>query len=453
VKHPQQAGIRNRSPWLVSVRHYPALSRTFSFSQKKAAEAYLAEAKAQGQAATLVQQATAFELRGRRAGACDQFLTFDTLEQAVQAKLKMDSDFSLHIVRDYSAAVRHTLQNLMTRYIKEVAPQHKGGDIEIQRLKRIGRDEDFVDKPLASLSTEDLQDFITERLAEVAPATVDRDLDVLSQVLRYADDVWKIAAAENPFKGLRRPKYFNERDRRLQTGEEKRLLAAVADCRNPYVDCIVLVALDTAMRRGEILSLRWEAVDYTKRFALLPETKNGRSRKVPLTTRVMKVLQELQAESGNTEGAVFPVTANAFKLAFGRAVERAGIVDLHFHDLRHESISRFAESGRFELVELQAISGHRDTRMLLRYMHLCTQGLAAKMDAASTENREEYIHRGRKRLKGLAGALAMPAAQASGTAWESSDTPSSQDGLRRAETSNVVAFPGCAWSNTRKEVA
>lgn len=94
-------------------------------------------------------------------------------------------------------------------------PSIKGGAIEVNRINRILRDEKFVDKKLAALTTEDLQDFITDRLTEVAPATVDRDLDILSQVSRYAADVWKIAAFESPFTGLRRPKYFNERDRRF----------------------------------------------------------------------------------------------------------------------------------------------------------------------------------------------------------------------------------------------
>lgn len=113
----------------------------------------------------------------------------------------------------------------MDRYRDEVVPGHKGGDVEKTRINRILRTEAFVDKKLAALCTEDLQDFITDRLTEVAPATVDRDLDVLSQVIRYAADVWKIAAAESPFVGLWRPKYFNERDRRLLPDEEQRLTA------------------------------------------------------------------------------------------------------------------------------------------------------------------------------------------------------------------------------------
>ena len=155
MKHTHQQGIRNRSPWEVKIRNRPGLNRAFPLNDKGKAEAYLAEMAQQGLSGTLKQLETSFELRVRRAGNKDQQLTFDTYELALQAKLKIESDLSIGIVRDYSAAARYSLQDLMTRYIHEVAPGHKGGDIEIQRLKRIGRDESFVDKPLAALSTED----------------------------------------------------------------------------------------------------------------------------------------------------------------------------------------------------------------------------------------------------------------------------------------------------------
>jgi integrase len=397
MNQPLHKGIRNRSPWQVNVRNRPPLSRVFPRNDKRKADAYLIELQQRGLSGTLVQLETSFELRVRRAGNKDQQLTFDTYELALQAKLKMESDLSISIVRDYSAAVRNTLQDLMTRYIQEVAPTHKGGDIEIQRLKRMGRDEAFVDKPLAALTTEDLQDFISARLEEVAPSTVDRDIDVLSQVLSYAADVWKISPAESPLKGLRRPKYFNERDRRLRGDEERLLQNALAECRNPFIDAIFVVAIDTAMRRSEIIGLRWDCIDFEQRSALLTDTKNGRSRKVPLSQRVLTLLRALQLEAADER--VFPVSANALKLAFRRAVERAGIEDFHFHDLRHEAISRLAESGKFQLIDLQAISGHRDMRMLLRYTHLCTKMLAEKMDTVAHEALETYLHRGRTRVR------------------------------------------------------
>lgn len=136
-----------------------------------------------------------------------------------------------------------------------------------------------------------------------------------------------------------------------------------------------------------------------ERYALLRETKNGRPRKVPLTTRALAVVEALMADCGSDEEPLLKLTANALKIAFfRRIVPKAGLKDLHFHDLRHEAISRLAESGEFQLIELQAISGHRDTRMLLRYAHLCCGNLARKMDhVAGERTTREYFHRGRRR--------------------------------------------------------
>lgn len=401
--------ITNRSPWSVSVRARPDLDRSFSAGRRPDAARYCADLCAAGHRAQLTQLETAFQLRVRRKGMAPQFITFDTPEQAEQARLHIEANLSVSIVRDYASAARWTLRELMQRYLDDVVPGHKGAAIEANRLQRLMRDEPFVDKKLAALATADLQDFIAERLADVAPATVDRDLDLISQVLRYADDVWKIAPVESPFKGLRRPRYFNERDRRLSADEESRLLAAARDDQNPYVEPAIVLALETAMRRSELLSLTAADIDVERRAARLRVTKNGRPRRVPLTTRALQVLAALAAEAGDADSHLLPLTANALKIAFFRRVLPAsGVEDFHFHDLRHEAISRLAESGRFQLLQLQAISGHRDPRMVQRYAHLCTGRLAEQMDGIRVGSVKAYVHRGRRRTVVKTESLDLP---------------------------------------------
>jgi integrase len=399
IRMSSLSNIKNRSPWLVKVRSKPLLDQQFPYGKRQDAEHYLDSLSSQGYKAKLLQLEIAFQLRVRRKGVKDQFLTFDTYLQAEQAHNKIVSDLSINIIRDYACAAHTTLRDIMLRYRDEVTLSHKGGEIERTRINRIVRDESFVDKKLAALCTEDLQDFITDRLTEVAPATVGRDLDVISQVIRYSADVWKIAASENPFVGLRRPKYFNERDRRLTASEEQKLLTAARADENPYIEPAIILALETAARRGELLSITVADVNLDGRYVLLRDTKNGRSRKVPLTRRAMGVLSQLMADCPSTDETLLKLTANALKIAyFRRVMPTSGVVDLHFHDLRHESISRLAESGKFQLIELQAISGHRDVRMLLRYAHLCAGNLAEKMDDIAVERTEkEYFHRGRRR--------------------------------------------------------
>lgn len=419
------SNIQNRSPWRVQARSKPHLDKQFAYNRQQDAEAYLRSLGDQGIKAKLIQLETSFQLRLRRQGARVQFITFDTREEAEQARLKIESELSVSIIRDYASAAQTTLRDIMVRYRDEVVPGHKGADVESNRINRMLRSESFVDKKLAALCTEDLQDFITDRLTEVAPATVDRDLDVLSQVIRYSADVWKIAAVESPFIGLRRPKYFNERDLRLTPSEESSLLEAAQADENPYVEPAIILALETAARRGELLSIRKDDVFLDARYVLLRETKNGRPRKVPLTSRALGVVAALMADCVSDDERLLKISANALKIAFfRRVVPASGIKDLHFHDLRHEAISRLAESGQFQLIELQAISGHRDTRMLLRYAHLCCGSLAQKMDGIAAERTtKDYVHRGRRRRVEKVTAILSGAAKGSEPEQPSSPRP------------------------------
>ncbi|TVT77431.1 MAG: site-specific integrase [Denitromonas halophila] len=393
----KNSNIINRSPWMVSVRGRADLGRQFSYPKKTEAQTYCDTQNAKGHLASVRQLETSFQLRVRKKGLRAQRITFDTYAAAEQALRKIESDLSVSILRDYAIAAQTTFRDIANRYINEIAPRHKGGAIEIGRLKKILRDQAFVDKPLAALRTIDLQDFIFDRLDDVSPATVDRDLDVIAQVLNYSNNVWKIAPADSPFLGLDRPAYCNERDRRLAKGEEKRLLEAARADENNYVEPAIILALETAMRRSEILSFTARDIDFDRRFILLRETKNGRSRKVPLTRRAMAVLRALPDRG---EKPLFDITPNALKKAyFGRVLPAAKIESLTFHDLRHEAISRFAETRRFQLIDLAAISGHSDMRMLQRYAHLCPERLAEQMDDVKRETgiMETYVHRGRKR--------------------------------------------------------
>lgn len=160
------------------------------------------------------------------------------------------------------------------------------------------------------------------------------------------------------------------------------------------------MALETAARRGELLAIRKCDVFVKERYAYLLDTKNGRPRKVPLTTRALNLCLALMSECASDDEPLLKLTANALKIAyFRRVIPASGLQDFHFHDLRHEAISRLAESGKFQLIELQAISGHRDTRMLVRYAHLCcgkrgrTMVSSNLMNSMSGERRSAVFRR------------------------------------------------------------
>jgi integrase len=159
------------------------------------------------------------------------------------------------------------------------------------------------------------------------------------------------------------PKNNPPRERRLKEGEFDLLKAAAAKSRSWYVWPVVVLAIETAMRRGEILGLRWEHIDLDQRTAFLPMTKNGRSRQVPLSEAAIDQLTTAPRDTGRP----FPVTEVAMRQAWDRLRVRAGIDDLTFHDLRHEAISRMFDDG-MKIHEVMAISGHRTASQLFRYV-------------------------------------------------------------------------------------
>ncbi len=166
------------------------------------------------------------------------------------------------------------------------------------------------------------------------------------------------------------------RNRRLEDGDFEQLEEAAKQTKNPHIWPFIVFAIETGMRRGEILGLEWKHVDLDKRIAFLPLTKNGSSREVPLSTKSAQVLAKRQQRKDTTRP--FPVTPNGFRLAWDRLRGRAGLSDLRFHDLRHEAISRFFELG-LNIPEVAVISGHKDQRMLFPYTHLTAEELACKI--------------------------------------------------------------------------
>jgi len=174
----------------------------------------------------------------------------------------------------------------------------------------------------------------------------------------------------------------------------------------PLFETFVQFQLMTAARRSETLTLTWANVDLEAQTAYLPETKNGRARKLALRSDLVKMLRQLP----RTSELVFPIGVDGLRKAWLRICQKTclnGEHELRIHDLRHEAISGVAEAGSntpggFSLVDLQHFSGHRDIRMLLRYAHLCTQSLAKRLDAAFGSNSESVSHHGRRRLKSSA---------------------------------------------------
>lgn len=197
------------------------------------------------------------------------------------------------------------------------------------------------------------------------PATVNRELAVLSKIFQLAVDAGHLES--NPCHRVKRLRHDNSRTRFLSDEEEASLLEALAG-KEP-LRSIVLLALHTGMRRGEIISLRWDEVDFTRRLIHVTQTKTGRNRMVPMNQDVLEILGRQPHQSDLV--FVSPRTGRQLveiKKGFIAACVRAGVHDFRFHDLRHTTASKLAEAGA-DITTIAEILGHSSLNMTKRYTH------------------------------------------------------------------------------------
>lgn len=488
------ASIENRSRIQVTVKNRDDLTKQFAYNADKAIQVYVQELRAKGLKPRLASLNDHYIVRTRSVGAKNQCIVAHSDAEAIDIKHRLESELRRGLFIDYGSGQKASLADLLVRYLREEAPRHKSFEVEGYKINalledaglpredlaaivaahpnphpkvasmkmrkatgtRVGQPSEtgkFIRKAFAAVVPDDFTDYIDERCQVVAPATVDREIDLFSAVCHLAIDTWRIHVLKNPMDGVRRPRYYNERDRRLTCNEEARLLHAVRDedreqsinrrleqmmqderkeadsaattyrrkqivkdarqrympeaqatyVHLPLFETFVHFQLMTGARRSETLTLTWGNVNLEAQTAYLPETKNGRARKLPLRRDLVEMLHQLPR---NGE-LVFPVTVDGLRKAWTRICVNAGFTggaELRVHDLRHEAISRVAEAGSntpggFSLVDLQHFSGHRDVRMLLRYAHLCTQSLAKRLDAAFADDSQTATHHGVRRLK------------------------------------------------------
>jgi integrase len=269
-----------------------------------------------------------------------------------------------------------TVADLVMRYRDEIVPKKRAGDREAQLLNA------FLRNPLAKLRLSDVTTgavsaYSAERLRQVKPSSLNRELDILRHAFHVAKRSWDIPLSTNVFADVTRPKGALPRERRLQPGERDRLLAAASRCHNTSIPVLIELALETGMRRGELLRAQWIDVSFARRTLHIPLTKNGHPRTIPLSSGALRLFENLR-DTATTTGSILGLTEDTVRMAWRRLVKRAGLVNLRFHDLRHEAISSFFERG-LSVPEVALISGHRDPRMLFRYTHPRAEDIAAKL--------------------------------------------------------------------------
>jgi len=281
--------------------------------------------------ATIRKRGDKWQVQVRRQGsrAVSRSFTHKSDAESWARQMEVDADRS-GLPIDSKILRQTTLADLIIRY-RDTVMCHKRSRASGTDTLNLFLRQPFAKQPLSNITPATFSAFRDARLTKVQTATVCRELGVVQRMFEVATKEWGIPLPGNPIKSVVKPKPGVGRERRVNgEAELANLIESSVQCRNRLIGPLFLFALETGMRRGELVSLRWEHVDLERRTLRIPVTKNGYPRTIPLSSVAVGVLKALPTD----DTRVFPLTANAVKLAWRRLRSRAGAEDLRFHDLR-----------------------------------------------------------------------------------------------------------------------
>jgi integrase len=317
-----------------------------------------------------------WQVQIRKVGAHPLARTFGQKSDAMKWASEQERTIETAELPLADSGQRHTLLDLLVRYERDVLPFKKAPEPERYVLRALMR-HPIAQKRLVHLSPIDFAALRDERLKEVKASTFRRQMNVVRHALSTARREWGWAVRLRAISEIAMPTVAHFPVDRLDDVKIGRVLEAASSQANPYIVCVIRLALLTGLRRGELLALRWDDVNLVQQTLTVRTSKNGHPRVLPLypaATSLLKVLPRAP------DATVFPISPNALKLAFQRARTKANLT-LRFHDLRHEAISRLFEIG-LTIPEVQMLSGHRTLSQLSRYSHPNVKSVAVKLQRA-----------------------------------------------------------------------
>jgi len=277
-----------------------------------------------------------------------------------------------------------TFQQALEKYRDEVSPAKAGQRWETLRIDRFIADMSFVSETITAVEASHIAVWRDARLKQVATSTVRREMNLLSSVFEIARREWKWCKA-NPVREIKRPANRPPRDRRISAEEEQALLNGLGyiegqppKTQMQEVAYLFLIALETAMRRGEMLELSLDTVHLEKCYVSLLKTKNGDARNVALSTRAVQLFNILVALARKQKrDNLFIVNSANADVLFRRVRDRLQIKNLDFHDSRHEATTRLAR--KLDVLDLARMTGHRDPRSLMIYYNATASEVASRL--------------------------------------------------------------------------
>ena len=301
------------------------------------------------------------QVRIRNYGATSK--TFINKKDALQWGREKEIELQRSLIK-YKRQKFPVTKELIKKYIDNISIKKRGYEFEKYCFNNFLRTS-LSNLPVNQVSTQHLCEYRDYRLKNVKASTFLRELNLIRHFFNILKKEWGYEV-DNPCNNLTKPKVFQKRERRLSEYEYNFLVRG--NYPQTTLRNIIEIAVETGMRRGEILNIKKEHIK--NRTLLIPITKNGHKRIIPLTNRAFYIL--------NNNNLPFALSANALRLAWERLKKKGLITNLHFHDLRHEAISRFFEKG-LSIAEVALISGHKDIKMLFGYTHLRPESILSKL--------------------------------------------------------------------------
>lgn len=355
-----------------------------------------------------------YRVRIRRRGYPDQTASFSSLAEARHWKEQTEGEMAGGGFVDAKKLRTTLLRDLILRYVEEVTPTKKGAIPETYVLEGLANHpitahslEKFSDGVLAANLRKDLETKLTRRGTQRKPATVLRVLAAASSVCRHAARNWGYPAFSNPFEIIDKPLLTRSESRRNRLASVEEMVALTKATGSIILPTFATLAVESAARRSELCCLRWEDVDLAECLITVRDSKNGDARTIPVSGAAAILLANFKkADIANGVGFVFKgrpknkeiaprdhphIAPDTATQAFMRARDRVSksmpsIKELRLHDLRHTAATNIAalnaHGAAFTIVDLAAITGHRDVNSIARYLHPKATDLRDRMNAA-----------------------------------------------------------------------
>ena len=302
------------------------------------------------------------------------YKTFSLKEDAVRWARETEVKIEQGLYQDITLAKTTTLKDVLAQYRDRVSITKRGYQQERYKINKIIRS-DIVDKTLSQLTPIVLFEYIEQQKKLYTASTINKSITIINLALNFAERFLGISLNKNPLKFIKRLKESQFIGQVIEPHEEALLLKHAEFSKLYWLKVSIILGIDCGLRRGEILKLKAEDINFKNNTAVLKDTKNGETREIGLSSRAIQELKKLPV---SIDGKLFPCKRLDTFTFYYKQLQRWSGVKKRFHDTRHTFASRKATSG-WSITEIAAQGGWKQLQVLKRYTHIKAEYLAKKM--------------------------------------------------------------------------